>query len=244
MRNRKEEIIYATLELAAEYGLGSVSMQQIAEKVGITKASLYNHFSSRDEIVNAMYEVLRDASKQRLQSGPPDYDRLTPEVPLEVILTGAVSGYRDMVKDPEMFRFYKVIMSERSVHPAAAEIMVKETETMITATKTLFYALQVKGIASFENVDAAAFSFAMAVHAIIDYECDLLQAGGERGQAAGAGTDRKNVDETGTDRKEADDAGTDRTNVYGAGTDRKQAAGAGTDRMKEFIHEFCRIYQA
>ena len=54
MNDRKNEIIKATLELAAENGLGTVSMQQIANKVGITKASLYNHFSSRDEIVEEM----------------------------------------------------------------------------------------------------------------------------------------------------------------------------------------------
>ena len=179
MKNRKEEIIYATLELAAENGLGSVSMQQIATKVGITKASLYNHFASKEEIVNAMYEVLRNASKERNQTGPLDYDRLTPDIPLAVILGGAVDSYRKMVNDPEMYCFYKVIMSERAINPAAAEIMVKETQTMIHATKTLFYARQVKGIASFENVDAAAFSFAMTVHSIIDYECDLMHVGME-----------------------------------------------------------------
>lgn len=177
-RNRKEEIVYATLELAAEHGLGTVSMQQIATRVGITKASLYNHFSSKEEIVEAMYEVLRRASKEKAVADTPDFDRLTPEVPLSRILGNAVSSYRSMVSDPAMFRFYKVILSERTINPAAAEIMVRETRTMIHATKTLFYALQVKGIASFEDVDAAAFSFAMAVHSIIDYECDLLQAAG------------------------------------------------------------------
>ena len=58
--DRKSEIIYAALELASEKGLGTISMQQIADKVGITKASLYNHYSSKDEIVNAMYHYLRD----------------------------------------------------------------------------------------------------------------------------------------------------------------------------------------
>ena len=73
-----------------------------------------------------------------------------------------------------MFMFYKIVMSERAIDKAAAEIMVSETKTMINATKMLFYALQVKGKAHFPNVDAAAFSFAMAVHSIIDYECDLI----------------------------------------------------------------------
>lgn len=179
MKSRKEEIVYATLELASENGLESVSMQQIAGKVGITKASLYNHFSSKEEIVDAMYEVLRNASRQKSESAPLDYDSLTPEIPLSVILSGAVQNYKNLVNDPEMFRFYKVIMSERSINPVAAEIMVKETQTMIHATKTLFYALQVKGIAHFENADAAALTFAMSIHSIIDYECDMKHAGAE-----------------------------------------------------------------
>ena len=41
---RKKEIIMATLELAANKGLGNVSMNMIADKVGIKKPSLYNHF--------------------------------------------------------------------------------------------------------------------------------------------------------------------------------------------------------
>ncbi len=212
MKNRREEIIYATLELASENSLGSVSMQQIAGKVGITKASLYNHFSSKEEIVEAMYEVLRSASKQKTQAAPLDYDRLTPDVPLQVILNGAVGSYRNMVNDPEMYRFYKVIMSERAINPAAAEIMVKETQTMIHATKTLFYALQVKGIANFENVDAAAFSFAMTVHSIIDYECDLMHMG----------------------QSEEPDEGKGGKNKKGQ-QDKK-------DMMQDYINEFCRIY--
>ena len=52
--NRTEEIILATLELAAEKGLAGVSMSMIADKIGIKKPSLYKHFSSKDEIVEAM----------------------------------------------------------------------------------------------------------------------------------------------------------------------------------------------
>ena len=177
MNDRKNEIIKATLELAAENGLGTVSMQQIASKVGITKASLYNHFSSRDEIVEEMYTVLRDMSKKKAAVGGVDYNKLGQEASMKDILMGAVGSYRSMVNDPDMFLFYKVIMSERTINKVAAEIMAKETETMINATKSLFYALEVKKIAHFDDPDAAAFSFAMAVHAILDYESDLKFAG-------------------------------------------------------------------
>jgi len=165
------------LTLAAEKGLGAVSMQQIADRVGITKASLYNHFSSRDEIVDAMYEILREASKKNTGAGDVDFDKLiSGRAPVD-ILKDAIGGYRGMISDPEMKLFYTVIMSERSINPVAAEIMVRETQTMIGATKVLFYAMQAKGVVKYEDPDAAAFSFAMGVHSILNYEMDLIHMG-------------------------------------------------------------------
>ena len=175
--DRKSEIISAVMELVSEKGLGSVSMQQIADKVGITKASLYNHFSSKDEIVEAMYHYLRDNTKKNIGMDSFDVDKLIENRSLHEILSETAGSYRRMCMEPQMLMFYKIIMSERSINKSAAEIMVSETRTMINATKMLFYALQVKGKAHFENVDAAALSFAMAVHSIIDYECDLIHSG-------------------------------------------------------------------
>lgn len=181
--DRKSEIIAAVMELASEKGLGSVSMQQIADKVGITKASLYNHYKSKDEIVEAMYHTLRENTKKNTGLGTFDADSLTDGRTMREILSETAESYRKMCMDPQMLTFYKIIMSERAINKTAAEIMASETATMINATRMLFYALQVKGKAHFPNADAAAFSFAMAVHSIIDYECDLIHSG------AGAGVD-------------------------------------------------------
>ncbi|MBO4357644.1 MAG: TetR/AcrR family transcriptional regulator [Candidatus Methanomethylophilaceae archaeon] len=177
MNDRRNEIVFATLELAAENGLGSVSMQQIANKIGITKASLYNHFSSRDEIVEAMYETIRQASKQKVVRTNIDYDALAKSGTFYEVIMKAVSSYRAIVQEPQMFLFYKLIMAERSINPAAAEIMVKETKTMIDATKALFRSLEANEKAEFMDLDLAAFSFSMAIHSIIDYGFDLENAG-------------------------------------------------------------------
>ncbi len=182
MMDRKSEIISAVMELASQKGLGSVSMQQIADRVGITKASLYNHFSSKDEIVEEMYHCLRDNTKKSIGIESFDVDKMIGDRSLNEILFETADSYRRMCMDPQMLMFYKIIMSERSINRSAAEIMVSETKMMINATKMLFYALHVKGKALFENVDTAAFSFAMAVHSIIDYECDLIHSGSEKDQ--------------------------------------------------------------
>lgn len=96
---------------------------------------------------------------------------------LREILHLVVNSYQDMNSEPRMNMFYKVIMAERGFNSEAASIMVEETKTMIQATKLLFYALQAKKIACFENPDASALAFAMTVHSIMDYEFDLEQLG-------------------------------------------------------------------
>lgn len=173
--DRKSEIIKATLELASEYGLAAVSMNQIAEKLGISKPALYKHFESREEIIKTMYSFLREQAKQSIAAGEMNMDMLSGKIPLDKILTQMVDAYRNLCTNPEMFQFYKIIMSQRTIDVAATEIMVMETKAMIDATKKLFYALQVKGLADFPDADAAALSFAMSVHSIIDLECDLNQ---------------------------------------------------------------------
>ena len=175
--DRKEEIIYATLELASEYGLRAVSMQQIADKVGIRKASVYNHFKSREEIVEAMYQFLRQKSSEA--NGVQDFDMedLLNSYSLKQILMMVVGNYQKMSTAPEMYMFYKITMSERSLDKSAAEIMVTETKKMIQATTVLFYALQAKKLVNIQNIESAAMAFAMGIHSIIDYECDIKQIG-------------------------------------------------------------------
>ena len=206
--DRKTEIILAALELASENGLGTVSMNQIAEKIGISKPALYKHFESREEIVKALYSFLREKSKQNMASSAVNLEELLQKKSLSKILTTMVDSYRKICTEPDMFRFYKIIMSQRTIDKAATEIMLMETKRMIEATKNLFYVLQVKKLADFYDVDSAALTFAMSVSSIINYECDLMQI---------------------------DDAKTDEDQSIKNKSD--------NNLMKNFIKEFCRVYE-
>ena len=170
--NKKEEIIYATLELAAEYGLKSLSMSQIAEKVGIKKPSLYNHFESKETLIKEMYQFIREKSKEGIPLDNIDHSAYLEKYNAKEILTQSVLSYKKMVTDEKMYNFYKVIYSERTINSDAAQILVEETKKMITATKNLFYVLQKNNKINIDNIDVAAMSFAMTIHSLIDYELD------------------------------------------------------------------------
>ena len=170
---RKKEIIMATLELAANKGLGNVSMNMIADKVGIKKPSLYNHFASKEELVEAMYQFLREEAKKNANVGAIDYTVIFAGKSALEILRMMVGGYFHMNQQEHMLNFYKVIYSERSIQPMAAKILAEETGKMIIATKQLFYAMEVHKLLHFQNADMSAVSFAMTVHGLMDYELDL-----------------------------------------------------------------------
>jgi len=72
----REAIVRAALGLFAEYGYEGTSLRQLAERVGIEAGSLYNHISSKadllaDMIVYAIEEVLTGV-QGILESAPSD----------------------------------------------------------------------------------------------------------------------------------------------------------------------------
>ena len=170
--NRKEEIVLATIKLAAEYGLFNVSMSMIAEKVGIKKPSLYKHFASKEEIVEAVYEQIRNLAKEKSSTVAIDYSVLFQGKDALEILQKMVDGYIHMNRQEQLYDFYKVIYAERSIQPVAARIMAEETERMILATKQLFYAMEVHKKLHFRNADMSAVSFAMTIHGLMEYALD------------------------------------------------------------------------
>ena len=170
----------ATLELAANKGLGNVSMNMIADKVGIKKPSLYNHFASKEELVEVMYQFLREEAKKNANIGAIDYTIIFAGKSALEILKMMVGGYFNMNQQEHMLNFYKVIYSERSIQPMAAKILAEETEKMVIATKQLFYAMEVHKLLHFQNADMSAVSFAMTVHGLMDYELDLRSGGCEK----------------------------------------------------------------
>lgn len=174
---KKEEIIEATLTLASIHGLKSLSMSQIAESVGIKKPSLYNHFDSKESLIKEMYKYIREKSKENLSLSQVDYNDYMKDKSAYQILSGYVSNYKKMVSNEKMFKFYKVIYSERTTNSDAAEIIVEETNKMIEATKMLFKYLKESKKLDIDNIDISSISFAMTIHSLIDYELDKESIG-------------------------------------------------------------------
>jgi AcrR family transcriptional regulator len=83
----REQVLDAALALFAAHGVNGTSLQMIADRLGVTKASVYYHFQSKDDIVLAVIapvfdDVLRVVRIAEALS--------TPDARREVALSGLV----------------------------------------------------------------------------------------------------------------------------------------------------------
>lgn len=164
----REKILLATLNLAVSQGLGNVTVQQIADAVGIRKASIFSHFASREEIIKELYSYLRQNSVQAVSPEPVDYPALFTGKTAQQILLACVQNYRRINELPQMKTFYTFVCSERYVNDDAARIIQAETNRMLQATTELFTAMQAHKLLAFPDLPTAATIFALTVHELLD----------------------------------------------------------------------------
>ena len=68
-RDTKTEIHQAAVELFSSRGYEKTSLREIAEQVGITKASLYYHYSSKQDLLRAIIGTFLDDLSAGSRSG-------------------------------------------------------------------------------------------------------------------------------------------------------------------------------
>ena len=83
----RERVVEAALELFAAHGIRGTSIQMIAARLGVTKASVYYQFQSKDDIVMAVAQPLIDGIEhiQRVADMLPE-----PQTRRDVALSGLI----------------------------------------------------------------------------------------------------------------------------------------------------------
>ncbi len=64
----RERILDVALDLFVAQGYDGTSLRQIAEQLGVTKAALYYHFESKEDILRALHMRLHEFGKNALDS--------------------------------------------------------------------------------------------------------------------------------------------------------------------------------
>ena len=139
--NTKREILEASLELFSVQGYEATSVSQIADSVGIRKASLYSHFENKQAILEALVkDILRQYAEHSIfarknwgLSGEPA-ERLTPASAEKMIL-GQVYY---ILHDPHVSKARRMLVVEQFRNPELAELQTRQNYTDVLSFFTGF----------------------------------------------------------------------------------------------------------
>lgn len=92
-KNTKERILEEALKLFAQSGYMGTSMNDIAAKLGVTKAALYKHYTSKQEILDSIVERMNQMDMERAKK----YEM--PEGSMEEVVEGYKSTALDKIKE-------------------------------------------------------------------------------------------------------------------------------------------------
>ena len=126
--NTKQEILKASLELFSVQGFEATSISQIADAVGIRKASLYSHFDSKQAILDAIVkEVLEQYGKHSIFARA-NWEKDAGNLPLTADeAVGMIQGQiRYILHDPAISRSRKMLVIEQFQNPSLAKLQTKQ----------------------------------------------------------------------------------------------------------------------
>ena len=132
--NTKQEILEAALDLFSVQGFEATSVSQIADAVGIRKASLYSHFENKQAILDALVRDVLDRYAQRCIFAKTDWDKYEdaeeePALTLDSAAQMIMGQIRYILHDPHISRARKMLVMEQFQNAELAKLQTKQNYT-------------------------------------------------------------------------------------------------------------------
>lgn len=149
--NTKQEILEASLELFSVQGFEATSISQIADAVGIRKASLYSHFESKQEILDTLVKQVLQQYGQRSIFARANWEEDADNLPVtEDAAVNMIQGQlRYILHDATIQRARKMLVIAQFQNSELAALQTKQNYTDVLEYFTgLIQCLIRKGVLS------------------------------------------------------------------------------------------------
>lgn len=98
-KNTKARILEEALKLFSQSGYMGTSMNDIAARLGVTKAALYKHYQSKQEILNSIIDKMNEMDRERVEQ----YEM--PEGKMEDVIAGYKGTAFDKIRQFTKIQF-------------------------------------------------------------------------------------------------------------------------------------------
>jgi TetR/AcrR family transcriptional regulator of autoinduction and epiphytic fitness len=154
----REAIVSAAQRLFLERGFGAVSMDELADAAGVARRTLYNQFSSKEEIFR---EMLQRVGRQLERVLPPGIET---QGDIEHVLRLIARVILELHKSPDYLGFLRMVVADSRQFPWIAEEFAAVMDPQTDRLVRLLTHLTVMGVLSCPNPTLAAHQFMGALN--------------------------------------------------------------------------------
>jgi TetR/AcrR family transcriptional regulator, mexJK operon transcriptional repressor len=168
---KQDSIIEAAAEVFLEQGFGSASMDEIARRAGVSKATVYSHFDSKPALFGAIVQHRCQRTMSAMLAEMSDK-------PAAETLTAVGRQFLDVLMMPGSLPLYRVVLAEAPRFPELGRIFYEAGPDRCAIALAQYLAdLHERGILNAPDARWAAEQFLGAVLGQIHVRMLLMVAG-------------------------------------------------------------------
>lgn len=169
--NTKQEILLAALDLFSVKGYEGTSISEIAQKVGIKKATMYSHFTSKQEILDELVKtVFEEYNKHTIFKNINfeemfDFDS-TNVIDVNVVNEKVLKHVSYIIHSSVISKSRKILLIEQFQNETLSELQTKQNYTgVLNYFTSLFeYLISKDKLKAYDpEIMAASFAFPISV---------------------------------------------------------------------------------
>lgn len=146
----KERIFETALDLFSENGFAATSIRMITKKTGITVASFYNHFESKDQLLQEVYEYYR---KLYIDSADlvAQYGELLDKLGPAGLFRHLTLAFVESMRNEKLAKLSRIIVMEQYTSKTAGEIVHRDQQKLLASMEEMFVLMNQKGMIRVED---------------------------------------------------------------------------------------------
>lgn len=122
--SNKERIFDVSIDLFSEYGYDGVSVRQIAKEVGIRESSIYNHYPSKESILDSILEYY--INRMLANDIPVEQASENLDVGFDYFYRAGLIAFTSQLIDEKMSKITRIILIE-SYHNEKIRMFMKNS---------------------------------------------------------------------------------------------------------------------
>jgi AcrR family transcriptional regulator len=120
----KRRILEVAIDLFSQNGYSAVSVREITKAVGIKESALYNHFKTKEQILETIYQIFKNAVEENALPRIEQLEIILKSMDLEVFLQQGFEQFKRTVENPTLTKMWRILNIEQYRDQRAREIIL------------------------------------------------------------------------------------------------------------------------